>query len=84
MIKTKSKNNKFYYMQCGDWEAVTVANSHREACSSAVSQAIDMFKDSTKFTNVIVCSDCQKSLDADDNNIEAFHVETILEEIYEH
>tara|TARA_R110001592_G_scaffold160695_4_gene392989 strand:- start:35253 stop:35507 length:255 start_codon:yes stop_codon:yes gene_type:complete len=84
MVKNKSNNTNFYYIQCGDWEGVTVASSPRSACLSLVSQAIDMFKDEIELTDIIVCSDCKKSMDNADGEINAFQIESILEEIHEH
>lgn len=84
MIKSRLSDKKFYYVQCGDWECSTVASSPREACKFAASQAIDLFGKDTKFSNVIICSDCKDSLDTNESKVEAFIVESILEEIHEY
>jgi len=84
MIKERSNDKKFYYIQCADWECSTVASSPREACKFAISQAIDFFGENTKFSNVIICSDCEDSLDSNESKVEAFIVESILEEIHEY
>jgi hypothetical protein len=84
MIKSRLSDKKFYYIQCGDWECSTVASSPREACKFAASQAIDFFGEDTKFSNVIICSDCEGSLDSNEIKVEAFIVESILEEIHEY
>ena len=84
MVKKKSKIKKFFYVQCGDWEGFTVAKTPRGACVNLVSQAIDLFKDKVKFTNVMICSDCDKMINDEFDDVSAFSIESILDEVHEY
>ncbi len=81
MIRKSDSKKKFYYIQCGDWDASTIASSHKEACLSVVSQAIDMFGKKTELSEVIVCCDCDNILNDDENAIQGFLSATIMEEL---
>lgn len=84
MVKKKSKINKFFYVQCGDWDGFTVAKTPRDACINLVSQALETFNNKAKFTDIMICSDCEKMIDDKEDDISAFRIEDILEEVYEH
>ncbi len=84
MLKKKSKDNKFYYVQCGDWDGCTIASSPREACANAIEQSIDVFGIDSKLTDVIICCDCSKSLEDNDSDVHAFFSESILEDMNEY
>lgn len=84
MIRKITNDNKFFYVQCGDWDASTIAKSHREACLNAVAQAIDYFNEEIKLTEVIIASECEKEINDQEDSTEAFLVESILEEINEY
>lgn len=84
MVRKKVKGKKFYYVQCGDWESVTVASTPREACKEAASQAIERFGNDIKTTKVIICCDCSMLMEDSNESVEAFLIEKIMEDIYEH
>lgn len=84
MVRRKKEKGNFYYVQCGDWEGFAIALNAREACVSALSQAIEMFGDNVKMTNVTVCYQCNETMDSQDVEPEAFLSESLLEDIYEH
>tara|TARA_X000001036_G_scaffold440137_1_gene494846 strand:+ start:6078 stop:6356 length:279 start_codon:yes stop_codon:yes gene_type:complete len=92
MLKKKSVNKKFYYIQCGDWEGFTAAKNPNEACVSALSQSVDLFGDKNKLTKIMVCMDCDSMLNESDLNsdaeknysISAHLVEPLLEKIHEY
>jgi len=83
MVKKANKGSRFYFVQCGDWEGVTVAPSPKEACRAVVSQAVELFKEDLKFTKVMVCVDCKKSIDGKDDEASAFLTEKIMGEMHE-
>lgn len=84
MVKKTNIENKFFYVQCGDWDGMTVANSHKDACLNILSQAIDRFGKEIELTDVIISCDCDNSIN-DKDDIEGFLVKSILEELsYEH
>jgi len=84
MVRKKSNKKKFFYIQCGDWDGITAAKSPREACVQVVSQALELFKDKARFSKVMLCVDCSKSVENSQDDKDAFLVETILEEVNEH
>lgn len=89
MVRKKNKRNKFYYVQCGDWDGFTTAINPKEACIKTISQSHELFKEKARFTKVIICLDCDKSLNCNKNedqedSIDAFLVEPLLEEIHEY
>lgn len=81
MIKKKDFNKKFFYVQCGDWEATTVASTHMEACLNVMSQAIDTFGKEISLTDVMISSDCDNTINEAEDSIEGFLVERILKEL---
>ena len=84
MVRKKNKKNNFYYIQCGDWEGVTVGSNAKDACKTAVSQALEFFGTNIKTTAVMISSNCDMSLNDKDSAVEAFYVDNILEEMHEH
>ena len=82
MVKKISLNKKFYYVQCGDWDSVTVACSHKEACLNAMEKALDQFtKEEIEITEVMVSSNCDGILNDEENSTEAFLSEKIIKEL---
>lgn len=84
MIRKSTNDNKFFYIQCGDWDATTIARSHREACKNAISQAIDYFNEETQLTELVIASECEKEINNKEDSVEAFLVDSILEEMNEY
>lgn len=86
MVKKISTDKKFYYVQCGDWDSVTVASSHKEACLNAMEKALDLFnKDEIEITKVMVSTSCNEMLNDNPDSTEGFLSEKIIEELsYEH
>lgn len=82
MVKKKSTNKKFYYVQCGDWDAFTISESPKQACSQAISQSLEVFQKKAKMTKVIICIDPDKQLN-DEEEPYAFLVQPLLEKIHE-
>ena len=79
MVKKISSDKQFYYVQCGDWDSVTVASSHQEACLNAMEKALDQFKqEEIELTEVMVASNCDDMLNDKKNSTEGFLSETIL------
>ena len=83
MIKKKKTKTKFYYIQCGDWEGFVSGESPKDSCKNAIAQSIEKFGDNMKVTKVMVCMDCRKSVDFAENTVEAFLVESLMEEMHE-
>ncbi len=83
MVKSKKSKSKFYYIQCGDWDGAVLGKNPNDACINAISQSIERFSDNTKLTKLIMCMDCESSVELSENNIHAFLVESIMEKIYE-
>lgn len=84
MIRKNTNKNNFFYVQCGDWDATTIALSHKEACKNVIHQAIDFFNEQIELTEVMVVSECREQMNDKDDSIEAFLVESILEELNEY
>lgn len=82
MVKKISSDKQFYYVQCGDWDSVTVASSHREACLNAMEKAIDHFtRKKIDITEVMVSSMCDDMLNDRENSTEGFLSKKIIEEL---
>lgn len=81
MITKRSNKNRFFYIECGDWTGVTIASTHKEACDKLFLQAKDVFGEKIKLTRVSVVMDCGKTLDKQNDDIEAFISESVMEGI---
>lgn len=82
MVKKISLNKKFYYVQCGDWDSVTIASSHKEACLNAMEKALDHFaKEEIELTEVMVSSNCDGTLNDKEDSTEVFLSEKIIKEL---
>lgn len=85
MIRKIDSENKFFYVQCGDWDGTTVADSHANACKNILSQAIDKFGKEIKLTDVIISCDCDDEINNKEGSREGFLISRILKELsYEH
>lgn len=85
MVKKISSDKKFYYVQCGDWDSVTIADNHLDACMNAVDRAKDIFNEEIQYSDVIVACDCMQSINEEKEAEQAFLVEKVLERLsYEH
>jgi len=85
MVRKNDSENKFFYVQCGDWDGTTVAKTHKDACKNILSQAIDKFGKEIKLTDVIISCDCDEELNRKNDSTEGFLIKNILEELsYEH
>lgn len=85
MVRKKDLDKRFFYVQCGDWDSVTIASSHYDACLNAVNQALEQFDEEISLTDVIISSDCDNTINSKENAVEGFLVERILKELsYEH
>ena len=82
MIKKISSDKQFYYVQCGDWDSVTVASSHKQACLNAMEKALSQFnQDEIELTEVMVSSNCDDMLNDKTNSTEGFLSEKIIKEL---
>lgn len=82
MVKKISLDKQFYYVQCGDWDSVTVASSHKEACLNAMEKALEQFsKNEIELTEVMVSSNCDDILNDKNHSTEGFLSETIIKEL---
>jgi hypothetical protein len=81
MVKKKDLDKKFFYVQCGDWDAMTLALSHRQACLNTMTQAFESFGKHVELSDVIVSCECDADMNNDDDSIQAFLVDGILEEL---
>lgn len=85
MIKKKDSEKKFYYVQCGDWDSVTIASSPLDACLNATDQALSNFGDKISLTDVIIASDCDKQINDMEDATEGFLIENIIKKLsHEH
>ena len=80
MVKKLSTKNRFFYIQCGDWDASTVAPTPREACINVLDQTLDRDSDAI-LTDVVIAMDCANSLDNNHAEVTAFPVSQLLTEI---
>jgi|TARA_Y100000289_G_scaffold39202_1_gene38679 hypothetical protein len=85
MVRKKDLSKRFFYVQCGDWDCMTIASSHFNACLNAMDQAIEQFGEDISLTDVIISSDCDNTINSKEDAVEGFLVERILKELsYEH
>ncbi len=73
MIQKSNSKLKFFYTQCGNWEAVTQATSARDACKESILRANTQRKaQGLSLTDVIVAMDLEKEMNGHEDSREAF------------
>tara|TARA_R110000796_G_scaffold67620_2_gene155161 strand:+ start:173 stop:424 length:252 start_codon:yes stop_codon:yes gene_type:complete len=81
MVKKSCDKNRFYYVQCGDWEGVSVAATPREASINMITQSSECFNKKSKNSEVLIVMDMKDEMESvDTNNLSAFSVDSLVGE----
>ena len=59
MVKKVKSDLKFFYTQCGDWDAVVKAASPLEACRDSITESKAKFGEGEKMSNIVLAMDLE-------------------------
>jgi len=78
MINKSCNKNRFYYVQCGDWEGVSLSESPREASLDMISRAPEDFKNNSKKGKVAIVMDMRDEMESvSTHNVSAFSLDSL-------
>ena len=81
MVKKTSDKNRFYYIQCGDWEGVSTADTPREASINMISQSSEIFNNNSENSDVVIVMDVKDEMESVEiDNVSAFSVDSLKKE----
>lgn len=79
MVKKTGDENRFYYIQCGDWDGVSMAKTPREASMDIISQSNNCFKENLKNSEVMIVMDVKDEMESvHTNNVSAFSLDSLI------
>ena len=86
MVKKINSKFKFFYTQCGEWEAVVPAVSAEGACSLSICQAVETYgKSALDSCGIMLAMDVAKEADSQNgDHVSVFQVEQFKEELNEY
>ncbi len=79
MVKKSVDENRFYYVQCGDWDGVSIAKTPRDASLDIISQSNNCFKENIKNSDVMIVMDVKGEMESvHTDNVSAFSLDSLV------
>ena len=79
MVKKSVDENRFYYVQCGDWDGVSMAKTPRDASLDIISQSSNCFKENIKNSEVMIVMDVKDEMESvHTDNVSAFSLDSLV------
>jgi len=75
MVKKVKSDLKFFYTQCGEWDAVVSAASPLEACRDAITESKTKLGKDQKMGNIVLAMDVREEVEKQNgSSISVFQV----------